>query len=241
MLQRMTPKDYSEFWERESSKFANDNVYTRLSQITPDEAILEVGCGVGWSTLSLAATRRVLAVDNNVHLIELARSRLINHKVTAEIIRSDLFEPTDELLKAIEDFQPKVVVGWFIGSHPDDNDKRTPANLRKEEKPQIYRENVENRLVARPLCPASVEWVHTVQRVAVSPGVSEDQIKDGVAKAYDGHMFKNSEFSVTDVQVLTWNQGSTPFPYVQTPNPNLPSGKPNPVIISILARRMSNA
>lgn len=239
MLQRMTPKDYSGFWERESTQFASDDIYNQLSQIAPAGATLEVGCGAGWSTLSLAKSRPVLAIDNNVHLIDLARSRLKTHGVTAEVIQSDLFEPSDELLKAIAAFQPKVVVGWFIGSHPDDNDKRTPANLRIDEKPKVYRENVEDRLVDLPLCPASVEWVHTVQRGGVPPGVSEDQIKDGMAEEYNKYMLKNSGFSVTAVQVLTWNQGAT-FPYVQTPNPNLPPGKPKPVIISILARRMSN-
>jgi SAM-dependent methyltransferase len=240
MLQRMTPKDYSEFWERESSQFDSDKIYARLSKIAPAEATLEVGCGAGWSTLSLAASRPVLAIDNNPHLTELARARLQTHGAKVEIIQSDLFEPSDELLKAIEAFQPKVVIGWFIGSHPDDNDKRTPAYLRVEQKPKAYRENVEDQLVVAPLCPASVEWVHTVQRGAVPPGVSEAQIKDEMAKEYESYMFKDSGFSVTDVQVLDWNQGATPFPYVQTAKPNLPPGTPKPVIISILARRTSN-
>ncbi len=240
MLQRMTPKDYSEFWERESSQFSSDNIYAHLSQIVPTEATLEVGCGAGWSTLSLATNRPVLAIDNNAYLIGLARSRLNTHGVTAQIIQSDLFEPSEDLLKAIEAFQPKVVVGWFIGSHPDENDKRTPADLRIDEKPKVYRENVEDRLVALPLCPPSVEWVHTVQRGAAPPGVSEAQIKDELAKEYETYMFNNSGFTVTDVQVLDWNQGATPFPYVQTVRPDLPAGKPKPVIISILARRMAN-
>jgi predicted O-methyltransferase YrrM len=86
VLQRMTRKDYSEFWERESSQFQRDEIYGRLSQIAPTEATLEVGCGAGWSTLSLATGRPVLAIDNNSHLIGLARARLQNHGVNAEII-----------------------------------------------------------------------------------------------------------------------------------------------------------
>lgn len=241
MFQWMTPEDYSEFWELESSQFASDNIYNLLRRIAPAEATLEVGCGAGWSTLSLAADRPVLSIDNNVHLIELARSRLKTHGVTAEIIQSDLFEPSDELLKAIDVFEPKVVIGWFLGSHLDDYDKRTPANLRLEEKPKIYRENVEDRLVALPLCPASVEWVHTVQRGGIPLGYSEDQVKDGMRKEYDDYMLKNSEFSVIDVQLLNWNKGATQFPYTQTPNPSLPPGEPKHAIISILARRISKA
>lgn len=240
VLQRMTPKDYSEFWECESSQFQSDKIYDRLSQIAPAESTLEVGCGAGWSTLSLATTRPVLAFDNNPHLIDLARARLQSHGVSAEIIQSDLFEPSAELVTSINAFQPKVVVGWFIGSHPEDNDKRTPTNLRADQKPKVYRENVEDRLVAAPFCLPSVEWVHTVQRGAVPPGVTETQIKEGMAKEYESYMFKGSGFTVTDVQVLDWNQGASAFPYIQNPNPNLPSGKAKSVIISILAHRTRN-
>lgn len=240
MLKRMTPKDYSEFWERESTQFARDNVYARLSQHIPEQPTLEVGCGAGWSTLSLAATRPVLAVDNNADLIDLARARLNEHKVSAQIIQSDLFEPSLELLSAIQAFQPKVVVGWFIGSHPDDNDKRTPANLRAEEKPKVYREGVEDRLVALPLCPPSVEWVHTVQRAGIPPGITDAEVKEGMVKEYEKYMFNNTGFEVTDVQLLDWNQGAGKFPYTQTVRPDLPAGTPRPVIVSILARRTSN-
>ncbi len=240
MLQRMTPEDYSKFWEHESSQFQSNKVYDQLSQIVPDEATLEVGCGAGWSTVNLATSRPVLAVDNNPHLIDLARARLKSHGVNAEIIQSDLFEPSAELIAAIKAFQPKVIVGWFIGSHPDDNDRRTPANLRIDQKPKVYRENVEDRLVVEPLCPPSVEWIHTVQRGAVPAGVTEVQIKEGMVKEYDEYMFKNSGFAVTDVKVLDWNQGASQFPYVQNPNPNLPSGNAKPAIISVLARRIQS-
>ena len=233
----MTSQDYAKHWDLESTRFATEDIYNQLSKLAPAESTLEVGCGAGWSTLSLAKSRPVLAIDNNVHLIELALSRLDSHGVTAEIINSDLFEPSGELLKAITAFQPKVVVGWFIGSHPADNDKRTPANLRVDEKPKVYRENVEDRLVALPLCPASVEWVHVVQRARVPFGVSEDQIKVSMAEEFNKYMLNNSGFSVTAVHVLTWDDAGT-FPYVQTPNQNLPQGNATPMIISILARRM---
>jgi len=95
-------------------------------------------------------------------------------------------------------------------------------------------------LCVAPLCPPSVEWVHTVQRGAVPPGVTEAQIKDGMVDEYENYMFKNTGFTVTNVQVLDWNQGATSFPYIQNPNPNLPLGTPTPVIISILARRIPN-
>lgn len=233
----MTPNDYAKFWDQESTQFQRDAVYERLSQIAPAEPTLEIGCGAGWSTLSLATTRPVLAVDNNTDLIRLAQARLQADGTTNQIIKADLFEPSAELIMAINAFQPKVIIGWFIGSHPDDNDKRTPAHLRADEKPKVYRESVEDRLVVAPLCHSSVEWVHIAQRGMVPPGVTENQIKQGAKDEYEKYMFENSGFTVTDVQVLDWNQEASSFPYVMNPNPNLPLGKPKPVIVSILARR----
>lgn len=241
MNHRMTPNDYSQFWDQESTQFQSDAVYERLSQIAPAESTLEIGCGAGWSTLSLTATRKVLAADNNMDLIQLARVRLQANAKTAQIIHSDLFEPTTELITAITSFEPKVIIGWFIGSHPDDNDKRTPAHLAADEKPKVYRESVEDRLVVPPLCHSSVEWIHTAQRGMVPPGVTESQIKQGMKEEYEKYMFESSGFTVTDVQVLDWNQRASLFPYVMSPNPDLPLGKPTPVIISILARRSLNA
>ncbi|UUS13704.1 hypothetical protein NMB32_17410 [Stenotrophomonas sp. CD2] len=104
----------------------------------------------------------------------------------------------------------------------------------------MYRENVEDRLVAPPLCPPTVEWVHTVQRGGIPRGVSLAEVKEGMAKEYDKYMFNNSGFAVADVELLAWNQSAGAFPYVQTVRPDLPAGMPQPVIISILARRKVN-
>lgn len=240
MLQRMTPEDYSKFWEIESSQFQSSKIYDQLSKTVPTVATLEIGCGAGWSTLSLAISRPVLAVDNNPYLIDLARARLQKHGVNAEIIQSDLFEPSAELLTAIRDFQPEVVVGWFIGSHPDDNDKRTPAHLDIREKPKVYRENVEDRLLVQPLCPPSVKWIHMVQRASIPPGYTETQIKEGAMEDYEKYVFANSDFTVKDVGILDWDRGESHFPYVQNQNSNLQSGNAKPIIVSVLAHRVQN-
>nr|WP_279183757.1 class I SAM-dependent methyltransferase [Acetobacter syzygii] len=238
MLKRMTPKDYSVWWDHESSQFQSNKIYELLSEISPAEATLEVGCGTGWSTLSLAKNRAVLALDNNPDLISLAQARLQKSGVNVGIIQSDLFEPSTQLLDAIEAFAPKVVVGWLIGSHPDDNDKRTSPDLDALQKPKEYREKVEDRLVSMPLCASSVEWVHTAFRCHVPLALDESEIKLGQKKEYESYMFKDSGFSVTDVQILDWHQEASSSVYVRTPNPNFPAGQSKPVIVSILAHRV---
>ncbi|KXV09424.1 hypothetical protein AD930_02710 [Acetobacter malorum] len=241
MLKRMTPKDYSEFWDRESLQFQNDKIYERLSEIVPPLPTLEIGSGTGWGTLALSRNRPVLAFDNNPDLIRLAQARLQDYGANVEIFQSDLFEPSPQLLSAIQAFKPKVVVGWFIGSHPDDNDMRTSPNLTTNQKPKEYRENVEDKLVAMPLCAPSVEWIHTAFRAHIPYGISEAEIIEGNKKEYESYMFKDTGFSVTDVQVLDWNLEASSFMYVRTSNSNFSmGGAPKPAIISILAKRTVN-
>ncbi|WP_454696769.1 class I SAM-dependent methyltransferase [Achromobacter aegrifaciens] len=235
----MDQKSYSDFWERESSQLQKDEIYARLSEISPIGPTLEVGCGAGWSTASLASNRPVLAIDNNPHLIGLAGTRLKSLGLDVQFIQTDVFEPSAASLAAIDSFQPKIVAGWLIGSHPDDNDKRTPSELTPEQKPKKYRENVEDRLVGGPLCPPSVEWVHLAFRGAIPAGYTPAQVAAGTKDDYDTYVFRNAGFTVTDVQVLEWNKGASEFPYVQAPNPNLPSGATSPAIVSVLARRTS--
>jgi len=138
MKVRMDPKTYSEHWEKESMLFESKGIYKLLSEITPKENVLEIGSGIGQATLLLASSRKVLALDNNVHLVEKARSRLAAAKVDAEIVVADVLSPSPRCVAAIKEFAPKVIVGWFLGSNADDHDKYVPADVPSNERPKKY-------------------------------------------------------------------------------------------------------
>ena len=57
-----------------------------------------------------------------VYLIEKSASSLKNIGDSAKIIHADIFELSSESRSTISGFKPKVITGWFIGSHPDDQD-----------------------------------------------------------------------------------------------------------------------
>jgi SAM-dependent methyltransferase len=240
MYDRLDPQKYAEHWERESAQLESKGVYKRLSEITPNGNVLEIGSGTGVATVALAATRKVLALDSNVHLVEVARSRLAAAGASATIVVTDIFEPSEQSVNAIRAFAPEIVVGWFIGSNADDQDKYVASDVPVAEKPKKYRENVEDALLSANICPPSVEWVHLVSRNHMVAGVSDAEAYEEMKEDYDTHVFLPNGFEVVDVQLLDWDRAGSTFEYKPAPNTNRLSGQVETKIVSILAKRKSH-
>lgn len=237
MLARMDPATYAEHWETESKHLGSAGLYERLSEIAPPGRTLEIGCGIGLGTLALSATRSVLALDSNARLIQMARSRLLTSEGRAELVETDFLAPSEEAAKAIERFQPEVIVGWFLGSNADDQEKHVPLDVPPTERAKKYRERIEDAMLVEPLCPASVEWIHLATRGGVVAGVSEDFARSEEKDNYDEYVFLPKGFEVVDVQFLDWKNNDSTFSYIQAKNSRLMPGATVPKITSLLARR----
>jgi hypothetical protein len=237
MLMRLDPKTYAEHWEKESALFESKGVYKRLSEITPKGNTLEIGSGIGLATLALASSRKVLALDSNVHLVEKARSRLVAAKASADIVVADVFEPREQTVNIIQDFAPKVIVGWFLGSNADDQEKYVASGMPLQEWPKKYRENMEDAMLTKSICPPSVDWVHLANRVGMIAEVPEAFAKQETKADYDTHVFLPNNFEVVDVQILDWDMACSSFNYGSAHNPNLLPGQPVAKLVSVLAKR----
>lgn len=234
---RMDPKTYAEHWERESTLFERNGIYKRLSEITPLENVLEIGSGIGLATLALAASRKVMALDSNLHLVEKARTRLATSDVNAEIVVADVFEPSVQDVEAIKEFAPKVIVGWFLGSNADDQEKYVSAEVQLNERPKKYRENIEDAMLTDCICPPSVQWVHLANRTGMIIGAPESLAKEETKADYDTHVFLPNGFEVVDVQILDWDTVGSSFNYGSAHNPNLLPGQAVAKLVSVLAKR----
>lgn len=237
MRVRMDPKKYAEHWKNESELFESQGIYKRLSAITPDGNVLEIGSGVGFATIALAATRAVLALEGNLDLANEARSRVQSSGANAEIVVTDFLAPSTEAVERVKGFAPEVIVGWFIGSNADDQEKYVAADVPFDERAKTYREHVEDALVALPLCQPSVQWVHLVGRGGRVLGIPEEEAKQAHEEDYNQYVFHPNGFEVVDVQFLDWERQGSSFQYRNAPNPNLAPGQTIPLIQSLLAKR----
>jgi hypothetical protein len=237
---RLDPKTYAEQWEKESTLFGSKDVYKRLSEITPNGNVLEIGSGIGLATLELAASRKILALDNNVHLAEKARSRLEAIGAKAEVVVANIFEPSAQCIKTIKEFAPKIIVGWFFGSNADDQEKYVASDVPPDERPKKYREKVEDAMFTKGICPPSVEWIHLAIRAGMIDGVPEDFANQETKTDYDTHVFLPNGFEVVDVQMLDWDTSGSGFEYGAASNPNLLQGQSIARIVSVLAKRKDN-
>jgi len=79
--------DKARFWNRAARKYAADPIADLAGYeatlrrvqalLSPDHAVLEIGCGTGTTALRLAAsTRRMLATDVSAEMIAIAREKL---------------------------------------------------------------------------------------------------------------------------------------------------------------------
>lgn len=230
--------EYSKCWNKESDQLESNDIYRKLSNITPNGNTLEFGCGVGNGTIHLAKDREVLSFDNNQYLIEQAEARLESANVDHKIHKCDFFNLGTVEKQMIKDFQPKTIVAWFIGSHGEDIFKHTEEELDPIAKSKLYREKIEDIIISRNVCTDSVEYIHLANRSGKIEGFSDEEIFNAIKDDYDIHVFKENGFEVVSVELFDWERRNSEFIYAQTYNPNLAQGKSSLAIVSIVAKRV---
>lgn len=233
-----TAKTYADEWQKESASYDRQGVYARLSAITPQGKVLEVGSGTGAGTVALAQGREVLCLENNAHVAEVARARVAATGASAEILLDDVCNPSEATVAAIDRFAPEVVTGWLIGTSGEEQVRTVSDGASAEQWPKLYRERIEDALLTPAICPQSVEWVHLVSRGGLPADVSEEVARHMHTQDYDEHVFGPNGFEVVDVQFLVWDRAQSSFPYGDTKPTNAAPGVPLPKLVSLLARRV---
>lgn len=232
------PEQYSQLWKKESEFIESHGIYERLSKMTPSGNVLEFGCGTGKGTRHLSVDHNVLSLDSNPYLIVEAERYLDSIGVSRRIHKCDFFELTAEDKKVIKEFKPKVIVGWFIGSHDMDRLKHTDEEPDELTKPKLYREKIEDLIVSPDVCLPSVEYIHLVNRGARVAGFTEADCSNAEKENYDTYVFRDIGFEVFEVRNMDWPREGSDFIYSQAPNPILAQGLTIPTIISIIAKRI---
>lgn len=235
-LIRMDAETYAKYWSDEARCFDQQNLYAELAKITPSERVIEIGCGNGFGTRQLASDREVLILDNNHFLLQKAKENNLNNP-NVQFMEADIFALTPDQITRILDFSPLGIVAWLMGADPDTVESRTPKNTTLSERPKLYREAVEDLLVLEPLCTSGIKWIHLANRVGIAANASDQEICDATVQDYEGYMLSKSDFRVSDVKIIDWNQNSGGFMYVRAANPNFKAPSVRNCVISIMATR----
>lgn len=228
-------EQYSNLWEKESQFLESHGVYSWLSKITPSGKVLEFGCGIGNGTYHLSIDHDVLSLDSNSLLIEKARSRTSGNVVFHQC---DFFDLIDKDKAVIADFNPQVVVGWFIGGCGIDIFKHAKEEPNEAKKSTLYREKIEDVIVSPTICLGSVEYIHLVNRGSRAGGFSEAEVFKSTKEDYDMYVFGEVGFEVVEVNNINWPREGSDFQYGQAHNPNFAGGQVIPTISSIMAKRV---
>lgn len=118
---------YAERWDKSSEFFYSKGYYQWMGKALAEyKTILEIGCGCGYSTLSLVKTgHRVLAIDKNPVCIDMAYNLLkkSGYQDAAAFLEIDISQPgaVEELATQ---FQYDAVICWNIGSYYEINELR---------------------------------------------------------------------------------------------------------------------
>lgn len=235
-LIRMNAETYAQHWSDESTRFDAQNLYVTLAKILPNDRLLEIGCGNGLGTKQLASDREVLVIENNPFLLQKAKDNNPNNP-NITFMEADIFSLSPDQIEQIRKFAPQGIVAWLMGSDPDIVESRTPKNTALSELPKLYREAVEDLLVCEPLCMHSVKWIHLANRGRIDAKVSEQQIFDETKQDYESYMLSNSDFRVSDIKIIDWDQNSGGFMYASGANLNFTATSVRSCVISILATR----
>lgn len=238
-----THKTYSEIWKRESESLDQSGVYKKMAEFTPEGNVLEFGCGAGQSTRHLLESHAVLSLENNEYLIEMANIYLSNEGLTPNIRKCDFFSLSIDDKKAISDFAPKVITGWFIGGSGEDQILRIPNEKDSKELMKSYREAIEDIIISSDVCIDSVDYIQLGMRGMGIVDRNKDLDFKETKENYDQYVFKKIGFEVIAVDSFPWDLSNSVFPYAQVNNPIFNGGKPaqtTPLITSILAKRISN-
>lgn len=118
---------YAEQWDKSSEFFYSKGYYQWMEKMIAEyETILEIGCGCGYSTLSLVKTgHRVLAIDKNPVCIDMACKLLkkSGYEDAAAFLELDISQP-GAIEELATQFQYDAVICWNMGSYYEINELR---------------------------------------------------------------------------------------------------------------------
>ena len=114
------PAKYAEEWDRSSKYLYDEGFYSWMANnLIGVRTVLEIGCGSGYSTLSLIQKGyKVIAIDKNEYCIDKAKELLARNGYKDEVLFLHGDITNVDCVKGItEEYEYDFVVCWNIGTY----------------------------------------------------------------------------------------------------------------------------
>ncbi|HMV00655.1 MAG TPA: methyltransferase domain-containing protein [Rhodocyclaceae bacterium] len=228
-----TVGDFLAYWESEGEGYFRRGDYDWMASLVPGTRILEIGCGVGFGTLALAARGlTVLAIDSLAECVESARKKL-GGQASVEFRVADVAAPDADTLAAMQAFRPETVVCWLMGA-PAETTGALPSDAGQAV--AAYRERIHRAVAELAGSLASVRALHLVDRTAI-PWQAKDIGRDTLVRYHLGKTLSELPFgAVKDNALYRKLEGNVvDLAQIRRSHPSLKSVVPT--LASLLALR----
>ena len=197
--------DFLQYWQDEGSIYKRGGDYdwmcSRLAAAAP-RRVLEIGCGLGFSTLSLlSAGYSVLSLDSLPICLEKTTAAVAAWQQGAEpasaasfaTLAGDVAQLRATEMAAIEDFAPDAVVCWLFGA---------PVDVAGQGQAVVdYREQAHQRVVALAARLPQVHSLHLVDRTII-PWQAKDLARETLLNYHRATTLQNSPFQLQRADAL---------------------------------------
>jgi SAM-dependent methyltransferase len=186
-----TVAEFLSYWEAEGLAYVRRGDYDWMASLVPGKRVLEIGCGVGFSTAALIERNlSVLAIDAIADCLEATRQRAIGGDLS--LLEAEVATLSEEKKAAIATFEPDTVVCWLMGA-PASTTGAT-ATEAGQQAVATYREKV-HRLVAELASTLpTVQYLHLVDRTAI-PWQAKDIGRDTLVRYHNEKTLVGLPFS----------------------------------------------
>lgn len=224
--------DFMGYWEAEGQNYVRRGDYDWMAGLVPGRRVLEIGCGLGYSTQALAARGlAVLAVDSLAECLAATGQRCAGQDV--RLLQAEVTALEPALRAEIEAFAPDCVVCWLMGA-PGEVTGARPGDTGQAV--TAYREKTHRAVAELAGSLPGVAALHIVDRTVI-PWQAKDLGRDTLVGYHAGKTLLDLPFAAERRNALyrKLDDNAPELAQLRKSHPSLKSAVPT--LASLLAER----
>ena len=228
-----TVAEFMAYWEAEGQAYVRRGDYDWMAGLIPGQRVLEIGCGVGYSTAALLGSGlAVLAIDALPECLAATGQRATGQGPT--LLQADLADLNATQRNTITIFQPDTVACWLMGA-PAEITGATPSEA-GQQAVAAYREKMHRLVAELAVDLPSVRYLHLVDRTAI-PWQAKDIGRDTLVRYHNDKTLRDLPFVGERRHALyrKIEDGAAPLAQLRKSHPALKGVVPT--LASLLAER----